>query len=114
MNREITITRTQSVKYKDQNGEIQNTGQRVENTYTQDWDSFCNVWGNIDNWKELDKDGKLTRAMFLGGACHKKRKDENTVYRSMFILDIDNDSSKDLVTLDMVDEFLKGYDYFVY
>lgn len=114
MNREITITRTQSVKYKDQNGEIQNTGQRVENTYTQDWDSFCNVWGNVDNWKELDKDGKLTRTMFLGGACHKKRKDENTVYRSMFILDIDNDSSKDLVTLDMVDEFLKGYDYFVY
>lgn len=114
MNREITITRTQSVKYKDQNGEIQNTGQRVENTYTQDWDTFCNVWGNIDNWKELDKDGKLTRTMFLGGACHKKRKDENTVYRSMFILDIDNDSSKDLVTMDMVDEFLKGYDYFVY
>ncbi|MDM3373324.1 DEAD/DEAH box helicase family protein [Citrobacter sp. Cb010] len=114
MNREITITRTESVNYKDDNGEVKPTGQRVQNTYTQEWDTFCKVWGNVDNWKELDKDGKLTRTMFLGGACHKKRKDENTVYRSMFILDIDNDSSKDLVTMDMVDAFLKGYDYFVY
>ncbi|MBJ9270087.1 hypothetical protein I5497_23720 [Citrobacter freundii] len=64
MNREITITRTESVNYKDDNGEVKPTGQRVQNTYTQEWDTFCKVWGNVDNWKELDKDGKLTRTMF--------------------------------------------------
>lgn len=65
MNREITITRTQSVNYITTEGKIQPTGQRVENTYTQDWDTFCNVWGNINNWKELDKNGKLQHTMFL-------------------------------------------------
>ncbi|HHK8249444.1 TPA: hypothetical protein ACQVKL_005423, partial [Serratia marcescens] len=88
MNREITITRTESVNYITGGGEIHPTGQKVQNTYSQDWDTFCKVWGNIDNWAELDKNGKLQHTMFLGGACHKKRNDANTVYRSMFILDI--------------------------
>lgn len=114
MNREITITRTQSVNYITTEGKIQPTGQRVENTYTQDWDTFCNVWGNINNWKELDKNGKLQHTMFLGGACHKKRNDSNTVYRSMFILDIDNKEGDELITLQDVHTFLNGYDYFVY
>lgn len=115
MNRQITITRTQSVKYIDKyTQEIRSTGQRVENTYTQDWDEFCNLWSDVSNWSELDKNGKLQHTMFLGGACYTKRNDQNTVFRSMFILDIDNQEGEELTTMEMVDEFLQGYDYFVY
>ncbi|WP_139737534.1 DEAD/DEAH box helicase family protein [Aeromonas caviae] len=114
MNRTITITRTESVKFKHHSGEIRSTAQRVENTYTTEWDSFCNVWSDVNKWKECDKDGKLHHTMFLGGACYTKRNDANTVFRSMFILDIDNQEGEELVTMDMVDEFLNGYDYFVY
>ncbi|WP_411749146.1 DEAD/DEAH box helicase family protein [Serratia marcescens] len=114
MNREITITRTESVNYITDGGEIHPTGQKVQNTYSQDWDTFCKVWGNIDNWSELDKNGKLQHTMFLGGACHKKRNDANTVYRSMFILDIDNKEGEEMVSLDDVHTFLQGYDYFIY
>lgn len=114
MNRTITITRTESVKYKHSSGEIRSTGQRVENTYTTEWDKFCEFWGDVKRWKECDKDGKLHHTMFLGGACYTKRNDANTVFRSMFILDIDNQEGEELVTIDMVDAFLDGYDYFVY
>ncbi|MBJ9240895.1 DEAD/DEAH box helicase family protein [Citrobacter braakii] len=114
MNRDITITRTESVNYIDTKGDIKPTAQCVQNTYSQSWDEFCKVWGNIDNWKELDKNGKLLRTMFLGGACYTKRKDENTVFRSMFILDIDNKVGEELITLDTVGSFLEGYAYFIY
>ncbi|WP_410705317.1 hypothetical protein [Citrobacter freundii] len=115
MNRTITITRTESVKFIDRfTQEIRSTGQRVQNTYSQEWDDFCKVWGNIDNWAELDKNGKLQHTMFLGGACYTKRNDANTIFRSMFILDIDNQEGEELTTMEMVDEFLQGYDYFVY
>lgn len=114
MNREITITRTESVNYISTDGEIRPTGQKVQNTYSQDWDEFCRVWSDIDTWKELDKNGKLQRTMFLGGACYKKRNDSNTVFRSMFILDIDNKEGEEQVTIEDVDKFLEGYDYFVY
>ncbi|MBG2586423.1 DEAD/DEAH box helicase family protein [Klebsiella michiganensis] len=114
MNREITITRTESVNYITVDGEIKPTGQKVQNTYSQDWDDFCNTWGNIDNWKELDKNGKLQRTMFLGGACYKKRNDANTVFRSMFILDIDNKEGEELISIEKVKEFLNDYDFFIY
>ncbi|EMM6492457.1 DEAD/DEAH box helicase family protein [Enterobacter hormaechei] len=115
MNRTITITRTESVKYIDKyTQEIRSTGQKVQNTYSQEWDEFCKVWGDTNNWSELDKNGKLQHTMFLGGACYTKRNDANTVFRSMFILDIDNQEGEELTTMEMVDEFLEGYDYFVY
>lgn len=114
MNRTITITRTESVNYINKHGELHPTGQRVQNTYSQEWDVFCDTWSDISKWAELEKNGKLQRTMFLGGACFKKRNDANTVFRSMFILDIDNQEGEELITVEMVEEFLAGYDFFIY
>lgn len=84
-----------------------------------DWGGFVEYYSDLKNWCACNSSNdKLSKMeLIVGGLCEGKRSNNNTSYRSVLILDIDNDLNTvldDYISIEFVEKKLSAYEYFLY
>lgn len=84
-----------------------------------DWGEFVAYYSDLKNWCACNSSNdKLSKMeLIVGGLCEGKRSNNNTSYRSVLILDIDNDLNTvhdDYISIEYVKNKLSDYEYFMY